>query len=137
MNSFDDDRKDTVTTSDSILSDLAENPSAATPVDAGELPATLVSPREQASEPAQGSEPTREAPRQTHHRIHDGPNFLRTPIHELRRKRGLSISALARLVRMDPAHLELIEQNSNFAAPSRAELEDIAAALGASVHELA
>jgi len=32
----------------------------------------------------------------------DGADFLRTPIHELRTQRGLSMSALASMVRIEP-----------------------------------
>ncbi|HZP19201.1 MAG TPA: helix-turn-helix transcriptional regulator [Bauldia sp.] len=57
-------------------------------------------------------------------------------LHQIRTERGLSINELAARVRMDPAHLELIERGSNYAAPSRQELEELARELGVPADEL-
>ncbi|MEI9901548.1 MAG: helix-turn-helix transcriptional regulator [Hyphomicrobium sp.] len=58
------------------------------------------------------------------------------PIRSLREQRGISLNELAAAVQMDPAHVELIERQSPSAAPTRAELERIAAALQCSVDDL-
>jgi transcriptional regulator with XRE-family HTH domain len=63
-------------------------------------------------------------------------NPTHTPIQALRLQRGMSLNELAAATRLDPAHLELIERQSHFATPNRAEMEAIAAALKVTVEEL-
>jgi DNA-binding Xre family transcriptional regulator len=61
----------------------------------------------------------------------DGP-----PIRRLRQIKGLSLNELAASIRMDPAHLDLIERQSPFATPTLGELEAIAAVLSCTVEDI-
>jgi transcriptional regulator with XRE-family HTH domain len=66
----------------------------------------------------------------------DPSNPSLNPVRVARQRAGMSLQELAALVRIDPAHLGLIEQGSHLAAPSIAELEDTAAAIGVPLGEL-
>jgi transcriptional regulator with XRE-family HTH domain len=55
------------------------------------------------------------------------------PIRALRVRRGMSLQDLSAATGIDSAHLELIERGSGTAAPTLAELEKIAEALGCAV----
>jgi DNA-binding Xre family transcriptional regulator len=68
--------------------------------------------------------------------IDAGPLVEPPPICALRKARGLTLNQLAAAIAMDPAHLDLIERQSQFAAPTRQELEAIARALSCSVDEI-
>jgi len=59
-----------------------------------------------------------------------------TPIHRLRTAQGLTHNELAAMVRMDPAHLDLIERQSPLATPTLKELEAIARVLSCRVEDL-
>jgi transcriptional regulator with XRE-family HTH domain len=58
------------------------------------------------------------------------------PIRALRVRQGISLQDLSAATGIDSAHLELIERGSGNAAPTLAELEKIAAALGCTVDDL-
>jgi transcriptional regulator with XRE-family HTH domain len=58
------------------------------------------------------------------------------PITAARLKLGLSLNDLAHAAQIDPAHLELMERRSHFAAPTLAELERIAAILQVDVDDI-
>jgi len=59
-----------------------------------------------------------------------------TPIATARLKQGMTLTDLARAAQVDPAHLELMERGSHYAAPTLAELERIAAVLHLDVDEI-
>jgi transcriptional regulator with XRE-family HTH domain len=60
----------------------------------------------------------------------------RTPICRLRQAKGFTLNELAASIRMDPAHLDLIERQSPFATPTLGELEAIAAVLSCAVDDI-
>jgi transcriptional regulator with XRE-family HTH domain len=74
--------------------------------------------------------------------IHPAPPLPRSvieglpPIRRLRKLRNMSQAELAHEAGIDPAHLDLIERQSDVAAASRADMEAIAAALGVTVADL-
>lgn len=52
-----------------------------------------------------------------------------SPVKALRKLRGLTLMALASTARMDPAQLDLIEQQSELGAPMLSQLASLARAL--------
>jgi transcriptional regulator with XRE-family HTH domain len=58
------------------------------------------------------------------------------PITTARLRLQMSAGDLARAAQIDPAHLDLIERQSDFAAPTLAELERIALVLAVTVDEI-
>ena len=58
------------------------------------------------------------------------------PIRALRISRGLSLNELSAQTGIDPAHLELIERDSASAAPTIAELQKVADALGCTIEDI-
>jgi transcriptional regulator with XRE-family HTH domain len=71
---------------------------------------------------------TQQAPR--------GSQPYQFPIQHLRVSQSLSLNELAAAVRMDPAHLELIEREAPGASPTGEELRRIADVLKCSVEDL-
>lgn len=64
------------------------------------------------------------------------PSHEASPITLLRLRQGLTLNQLASAARIDPAHLELIERRSGFAAPHRDEIMALARALRVPVEEV-